>query len=113
MKIDFPKILRPFSCTEYAPEAEITFTVWVNPPTILLSDLSSAFKLYMEKGEEGQVVFLALLSEILSQGADAWPADDLKELLEKTQDTDPMFWMWLQNRILKEIGEHRFALKKV
>lgn len=113
MKIDFPKIKRVFTCTEYAPEADISFTVWVNPSTKLLTELSDAFKAYMEKGEEGRDAFLSLLSEILSQAEDKWTLDDLKELQEKTQDTDPMFWMWLQNRILKEISEHRFVLKKV
>jgi hypothetical protein len=112
MKITFPKITKDFSCTEYAPEAEITFTVWVNPPTKLLSDLSDAYTAYAEKGEEGREMFMPLLAEILSQGDNTWTPDELKELQDGVADTDPMFWHWLQDRILKEIREHRIVLKK-
>jgi hypothetical protein len=112
VKIDFPKINKSFSCTEYAPEADIPFTVWVNPETKKLSDLAGAYKEYQEKGEEARDAFLTILSEILSQTDNKWSAEDLRELQDKTLETDPMFWLWLQDRILKEISAHRFALKK-
>jgi len=110
---DFPKINRTFSCAEYAPEVDINFTVWVNPPTKLLEELSGAYKAYMENGQEARDAFLAHLSVILSQTPEKWTVDELRELQDGTQDTDPTFWYWLQDRILKEIGNHRFALKKV
>jgi hypothetical protein len=113
MKIDFPKINKSFSCTEYAPEVDVTFTVWVNPETKMLGELSGAYREYIEKGEEARDAFLTLLSGILSQTDNNWTVDDLRELQDKTTETDPMFWLWLQDRILKEISAHRFALKKV
>lgn len=112
MKIEFPKITRDFSCAEYAPEVEGSFTVWVNPPTRLLSELSEAFKTYTAgDGQEGKESFFALLSELLSQTENKYTPAELMEIQES--DTDPMFWPWLQGRVLKEINEHRFALKKV
>lgn len=112
MKIEFPKIFREFSCTEYAPEVQGNITVWVNPPTHLLTSLSDAFKAYLAgDGQEGRDEFFALLSEILSQTENQFTPADLMEI--QASDTDPMFWHWLQARILKEINEHRFALKKV
>ena len=112
MKIDFPKIFRDFSCTEYAPEVVGTVTVWVNPPTRLLQELSEAYKTYINgDGQEGKESFFALLSEILSQTDNKFSVEDLLSIQDT--DTDPMFFAWFQGRILKEINEHRFTLKKV
>ena len=113
MKLNFPKIVRDVSLSEYAPEINSTIQVWVNPSGRLLAALADTFRAYVDsKGQEGQDAFLAVLSELLSQGADKWSVDELRELYEGTTDTDPAFWMWLQNRILKEISEHRHGVKK-
>lgn len=116
MKLEFPKIVRSFPLSEYAPEVRGEIQVWVNPPVKTLSDLGEAFKRYSEThGQDGQELFLTILSTILSAGPDAathWSADELKDVYERSADTDPAFWMWLQNRILKEIAEHRNGLKK-
>jgi hypothetical protein len=87
MKIAFPKINKNFSCTEYAPEVDVNFSVWVNPPTHLLAELSGAYKAYVEKGEEARDAFLAPLSLILSQTDNKWSTDELRELQDGTQET--------------------------
>lgn len=116
MKFDFPKLTRELPLSEYAPEMSGVIQVWVNPPNKLLTDLAEAFKVYMDsKGQEGQDVFLSLLSEILSQGAEdtRWTPEELKELYNRSSDTDPAFWFWFQDQILQRIGEHRAGQKKV
>jgi archaellum biogenesis protein FlaJ (TadC family) len=116
VKIEFPRIVREVALSEYAPEIGTKIYVWVNPSVKLLADLGEAFKVYFEsKGQEGLDAFLSLLSDILSQGETAthWTADELKQVMTSTADTDPSFWMWLQNRILQEIQDHRNGVKKV
>ena len=45
-------------------------------------------------------------------GARSVTVTDLNELMDKSQDTDPSFWIWFQNRVMKEIGDHRLHRKK-
>lgn len=73
MKFDFPKIVRVFNCTEYAPEIDRVFSVWVNPPQKILTDLADTFRNILDsKGETGMDIFFALLSELLSQADEKW-----------------------------------------
>ena len=115
MKIDFPKIVKEFSLSEYAAELTQRITVWVNPPVKLLDDLAAAFKLQMDtEGKEGQDALLLLLSALLSAGEPAthWTVDELKRLQEESAETDPRFFWWLQDRVAREIFEHRTGVKK-
>lgn len=116
MKIEFPKILKQVPLSEYAPELKTVVTVWVNPSIKLIGVLADAFTVYMDsEGKEGLDAFLAPLSEILSQGEEAtyWTVDDLKAMVEGSQETDPLFFLWFQNRVLQAVNEHRLQIKKV
>jgi len=115
MKIDFPKIVRSFPLSEYAPEIPGDVFVWVNPPVKTLDKIATALGVIIDsKMQDGVDDFLAVLSELLSQGevASHWSLDDLKDLFEKSSDTDPSFWEWFQNRVLQTISEHRQGRKK-
>lgn len=88
------------------------FHVWVNPPQKLLNELATTFKAFIDsQGQESLDPFLVLLSDILSQTDDKWTKDDLKTLMDGSQETDPGFWMWFQSRVLKEINDHRLQRK--
>jgi hypothetical protein len=115
VELIFPKIVREVSLSEYAPELKQVLFVWVNPPVKLLEDIGAAFKRIVDsKGAEGADEYLVPLSAILSQGDEStrWTAGELKGLRDGSADTDPSFWMWLQNRIMREISEHRYGIKK-
>lgn len=116
MKFEFPKIIRSFSLSEYAPEIKGEVQVWVNPPAKTLDDLAAAFQKYAESnGRENSDDFLSVVSCLLSQAADAashWTVDELKQLYDGTKETDPAFWMWFHNRIIETVQEHRLHLKK-
>lgn len=76
--------------------------------------MAEAFSAFMDsKGESGMDTLLALLSELLSQDDNKWSLEDLKELMDKSQDTDPGFWLWFQNRVMQAIKDHRLQRKKV
>lgn len=111
MKINFPKIVRTVHLSEYAPELEGmeggSFQVWVNPPIKFLQSLEELFR-----DEKKEDEYLAAIAELLSQGADKLTAAELKKMIEHTAETDPAFWMWMQNRIVQEITDHRLGLKK-
>lgn len=113
MKFNFPKIVKAFSLAEYAPELQESIFVWVNPSTQMLKDLSDTFQAYLQDREK-IVPFMEAVSVLLSQGDTAthWSVDELLELKRETEETDPAFWMWINNRILQEITEHRLMLKK-
>jgi len=116
VKIVFPKIVREFSLSEYAPEMEaVLISVWINPSMQLLTDLSSTYTAYIDShGTEHFDEFLLVVSQLLSQGKPEshFTPDELRELFEQTKATDPQFWMWFQNRILNEINEYRLGIKK-
>jgi|WetSurMetagenome_2_1015567.scaffolds.fasta_scaffold1323785_2 hypothetical protein len=117
MKFEFPKIIREFPLSEYAPEVKGSIQVWVNPPVKTLDELAEAFNEYAkDNGQEKADVFLSVVSVLLSQADDVasrWTVDELKELYDGTKETDPAFWWWFHNRILQAIQEHRLQLKKV
>lgn len=116
MKITFPKIIREFPLSDYAPEVKGIIQVWVNPPVKTLDELSSSFKLYAgSNGQENADDFLSVVSVLLSQHSDTathWTTDELRQLHEGAKETDPAFWWWFHNRILQTIQEHRLQLKK-
>ena len=115
MRIDFPKILKEVPLSEYAPEVKTVVTVWVNPTQKLLESLAVTFQAYVDsEGKEGLNAFLAPLSELLSQGEEAthWTVDELNQMITGTIDTDPLFFLWFQNRVLQAVNEHRLQIKK-
>jgi len=115
MKLNFPKIVKEFSLTEYAPEVAGVVSVWVNPSMQLLADLSSTFTEYSaSRGTEKLDEFFVIVSQLLSQGKPEthFSVDELRDLYEQTKDADPSFWMWFNTRILDLISEHRYGIKK-
>ena len=116
MKITFPKIVREFQLSEYAPEVKGSIQVWVNPPVKVLDELAEAFKDYAkDNGQEKAERFLSVVSVLLSQHSDPathWTLEELQQLSEGAKETDPAFWWWFHNRILHEIQSHRMQLKK-
>jgi hypothetical protein len=115
VKLNFPKIIRQFSLTEYAPEVQGVISVWVNPSMKLLADLSDTFAAYIEKHEDEQLKnFVTVVSQFLSQGEAEthFTVDELLELYEQTKDSDPQFWMWFNSRILDEVTNYRLGIKK-
>jgi hypothetical protein len=114
MKLDFPKIVREINLSDYAPEVNSVIYVWVNPSMQVLMDLSSAFENVDADDNEKHRNFLAVVSQLLSQGNPEthFTVDELQQLFDGTKDTDPTFWTWLMTRILKEIGNHRLGIKK-
>lgn len=117
MKFQFPKIVNSFSLSEYTESLNVNVCVWVNPTGKILSDLGETFKAFVDgDGAVGLDAFLKVMSVILSQGEDAsthWTAEELDEMINETIDTDPQFFMWFNNRVLKEIGDHRNGQKKI
>ena len=116
MKIEFPKILKQVPLSEYAPELKTVITVWCNPTEKILMSLGETFQAYADsEGKEGLDAFLVPLSELLSQGEEStrWSVDDLQQIINGSQDTDPLFFLWFQNKVLQTINEHRFQIKKV
>lgn len=109
MKLKFPKITHEVSMGDYDPAmAEVKIDIWVNPPLDLLIEL----------GEEETTVerYTEIIAELLSQGKDAerhWTPEELKTAVEGTLDTDPGWWIWLQEVISKEISDHKIRTKKV
>lgn len=57
---------------------------------------------------------IEILSELWSQGSKDthYSVEDIKELIAGTRDTDPGFWLWLKNKTIFLIVEHRVATKK-
>lgn len=115
MKINFPKIVRAVDLGAYAPEMSGQLIhVWVNPPSADLVDMGEQYKASFEdKGAEEK--YLALLSGVLSQGDKDThvSVDELREIEKSSGETDPAFWVWLQNRIIETINDHRLGRKKV
>lgn len=133
MKIKFPKLIRSFSLSEYAPEMQEQIFVWVNPSGTFLLALMDKLREYIEQGKsetpkkqgkknkppkngnEKLRLYLEGLSELLSQGAPEthWSASELELMITETAETDPQFWVWFNDRILTEIKEHRNTQKKI
>jgi len=134
-KIEIPRITRPLDFAEYAPEmAGAVIHVWVNPSRKLLDEhdalIDEAEKLrgQMAEGkaseeEQARIAqrlvaigheIVAWHAEIWSQGPVElhWTADEIKELIQSSRETDPKLWEWLGGRTIALITEHRFARKK-
>jgi len=117
MKINFPKIVRKVDLGDYAEEMQgQIINVWVNPPTSDLVTLGDNYKKWIDDDDkEAEKDYLEKMSELLSQGEKAshFSVDELKTVRDATAETDPAFWLWLQNSILTEVNNHRYGLKKV
>lgn len=133
MQISIPKIVKRLELKGYAEEfGEAYLEAWVNPPVGMLERLRQSTlrvgqieipqrKLEPEEKAHLEVEIneiieeqLALYAELLSQGGDGtrMKADELREMVTQTSETDPMFWMWLKNRIIELINAHRLSAKK-
>jgi hypothetical protein len=116
VELNFPKIIREVSLSEYVPELTQMIKVWVNPPVKVLDALSDGFRKYVEPQEEkeGHDEFLTVLADLLSQGEPAtrWTVEELKKLRDESIDTDPRFFWWFQDRVARAIYEHRAGVKK-
>ena len=133
MNISIPKIVKKIGLKEYAEEfGEVHLEVWVNPPIGLLDKLKTSVNrigsIEVPKGElsanekaalEKEIIDiyeeqLGLYSELLSQGSEKTrlSAEELRQMIEETVETDPMFWAWIKEQIVYRINEHRLTSKK-
>lgn len=119
MKIAFPKITQEIELSNYAPGVEGRVIAWINPPRTLLkkySELVEQWRSTEDENERSAALdgVYTIFSELLSQGDEdtRYSVDELKELADGTQETDPQFWIWLQDEILRLVFEHRGIVKK-
>lgn len=58
---------------------------------------------------------MELIARLWSQGPEEtrWTVEELRELVEKSMDTDPGLWRWLVRKTFRMISEHRAGQKKV
>jgi hypothetical protein len=138
MQIKLPKIIKPLKISEYAPGSEEEIQVWVNPPVALLQEYDKTIatarelieksvdaqkgKTFNDKlkreieaqSEEAGTAQIKILSEIWSQGPKLthYSVEEIKKLIEGTRDADPMFWLWLKDKTIQLIAEHRNYIKK-
>jgi len=133
MNISIPKIVKKIELAGYAPEfGEACLEVWVNPPARALDRLRTAKqKVYEldipkreltpeEKSHIEAVIHdsyeeqMAVYAELLGQGCaeTRLGVEDLKQMVEGTLETDPMFWGWVQAQIVELINDHRGTAKK-
>ena len=111
MELNFPKIVRPIDLGDYADEMKgQILQVWVNPATKFLNELNDQYKAHLDKDDPQ---YLQSMSELLSQGEDKIPVEDLEKMIAASLETDPAFWAWLQDKIVRMITDHRLGLKKV
>jgi len=93
--------------------------VWVNPPTDDIAALLDAYQGSLKAENEADRLaasglYVNGLSVLLSQGkpdTHVSPAE-LQELRDSARATDPAFWLWLLQRVMQEINEHRAIRKK-
>lgn len=125
MKFEIPKIIRPLSLQDYAPELDTELHVWVNPPRDLLNELfalNAAVAQAQKEAEAGKVVTKTLeeIGEkiaqwyvtVWSQGEDKWTLEDVQKLIEFSMDTDPGLWPYMTGKTTTMIFEHRTRQKK-
>jgi len=118
MKLNFPKIIHEIDLGEYDEAMKgQKVSVWVNPTGGHLVKMGELNKTLNEEAgnEDAKAEYLAMFSELLSQGEDKEThvsAEELQDIIDGTKDTDPRFWMWFQVRIVDEINSHRLGLKK-
>lgn len=133
MNISIPKIVKKIELKGYALEfGEAYLEVWVNPPVRVLDRLRTAkqqiYELNIPKREltpeekshveavihESYEEQMAVYAELLGQGSDETRlgVDELKQMVEGTVETDPMFWGWVQAQIVEMVNDHRGTAKK-
>jgi hypothetical protein len=131
MKFEIAKITRAVRLAEYAEEYEgVEIRVWVNPPVKLLVEHDrwiESLKNIVNRGEGAETVeqiikgvdaaadgLAAVFSELWSQGPaeSRWSVEEIRAFVAENAETDPRLWMWLRNRSIEMIGEHRAGIKK-
>lgn len=136
-KFNIPNIVEPLQIAEYAPGSEAVVWVWLNPPTDVLrehgeiiranADIKERIALIEPDDQEKLDAIkaeldallerrLAWFAQVWSQGKDPathWTLDEVRELRNRTADSDPQFFGWLCTKTLAMIGEHRNAQKKI
>lgn len=123
MKFNIPVIIRPLALKDYAPEMEaVIFQVWVNPPRAVLSkywqaqtDLAHDIK---EKNVDNVDSIISAVQEfaveVWSKGDEdsRWTIEEVIQLWEHCQETDPALWAWLIGNTINMIQDHRNDVKK-
>jgi hypothetical protein len=133
MQVNIPKIVKKIELKGYAPEfGDACLEVWVNPPVRVLERLRMAkqkvYELNIPKREltpeeksnieavihESYEEQMVVYAELLGQGSDETRlgVDELKQMVDGTVDSDPMFWGWVQAQIVELINDHRGTAKK-
>jgi hypothetical protein len=105
MRIEIPKIWKKVELKDYAPEfGEAQIPVWVNPSRSMLEKLYENGQQFKPETTEENVDLLAKIWDMA--------AEDVKELMDSSAESDPLFFTWLIIRTFKLIEEHRNLLKK-
>ena len=113
MELNFPKIATlTLDVSEYHAEYKAVLHVWCNPPdAVVVTEYEAAAQEYKD-GE--QVKMIAWASKMWSQGAKDTHVspDEVKRMIDEMQETDPLLFIWLVNRSLDIVRDHRLAKKK-
>ncbi len=130
MNLTIPKIIMPLALSGYASAIKDVWQVWVNPPLALLiewdNNIESMVGLPIPKKEDGAEKIndfnqrievgletqIRIMATLLSQDTEEVTADDLRKIVQETQEADPMFWKWLKQSVFEMIREHRDGTKK-
>lgn len=115
-RLEFMKHLEVIDLGDYMPEMTgQKMHTWVNPPMGMRVDYLRALKeAGLEPTGTNYSAVYEFTAQLLSQGPedDRWTADEVRELLESSSQTDPRFWSWLVEQIITRIETHRGNIKK-
>jgi hypothetical protein len=128
------KIIKRIQLRDYAPEFGSAYLeVWVNPTADLLekwqayimelakaqipADLPESAQSPEDIPELARTIrdlydrSLQVYSVLLSQGRKKTrvSVEDLRQLIDRMNDTDPRFWGWVKRQIAELISEHRLG----
>lgn len=105
MKIDFKPVRKRINLAEYAEEmAGGTIDVQVNVSR------ETRLRMLAVSAETPQEEFMELLQALW--GAEAWPMEDIRALLDHCQENDPQLWKWITQRTWELVLEYQGLAKK-
>jgi hypothetical protein len=113
MKIEIPVITEEIEFADYAPEfGEAVIQVRVNPPRGLLVEWDALIMGNRQDLSPDEMQAISKrVNEILAE-LWSWPVEDVNELEQQAQETDPKLFAWLIGQTFKRIIEHRQMIKK-
>jgi hypothetical protein len=106
--IEIPKITKKIALCDYAEEfGKETISVWVNVPRGLLYALEELRTMLDKPDEELVDKALEIIGEFWNMSR-----DEVEKLLITSTETDPKFFLWLIQRTIILIFQHRGTIKK-